>query len=200
MKLKKTHMLGAVAAVVTAAAIAVGVNAARAEPAPDDTVSLVDESVPQHELLDDVLAIDAQRNSGGFGFAYVPKARPADLQRMITGTSGDAVVDGYHLGGQPSQVFVEYAAQPTGTCDSLRTDPGTGLCLQSRTLTNDDTKMHNVTVYLSQVGISAPTATDPATSSLRAFWSSTELIPTHEAAWFADLLTQAKAAPKKKLG
>jgi hypothetical protein len=202
MTVKKSYVLAVTAVALAAGAIGFGVNAAGADSKPDNGIVVVDPSIPHHELLDDVLAIDAKRSNGDFGFSYVPKARPADLQRMLPGTAGATIVDGYHLGTQPAQVFVEFAAQPTRTCDELSSDPGSGLCLRDMKLAAaaDDPKMQNVTIYLSQVGITAPSLADPATDGLRKFWTTTELIPASEAAWFTGLLAEAKAAPKKKLG
>lgn len=202
MNLKKSHIFAVAAVALAAAAIGFGVNAAGADANPDRGIVVVDPSIPHHELLDDVLAINAKRSGGDFGFSYVPKTRPADLQRLLPGTAGETIVDGYHLGARPAQVFIEFAAQPTRTCDDIASDPGSGLCLQDTTLAAaaDDPKMRNVTIYLSQVGITAPSSGDPATDGLRKFWTTTELIPASEATWFTGLVAEAKAAPKKKLG
>jgi hypothetical protein len=204
MRLQKTHAVAvAVVAVAAAAAIGIGVNAARGDDSPpDDAIQVVDFSVPQHELLDDVLAIDAKRNAGGFGFSYVPKTRPDALRRLTAGGSDTTVIDGYQLGAEPVQLFVEFAEKPTGTCQSFRADPGSGLCVKEAAVAAaaDDPKLRNMTVYLGQVGTRTTIPDDATTRGISRFWSTTALVPVAEAGWFTELVAQAKAAPKKTVG
>jgi hypothetical protein len=203
MKLKKVHVAGLAGVLVAAGAVGFGVSASGTGTTPDPGRLVVDWSIPHHELLDDVLAIEERRDSGSFSFSYMPKVRPTGLARLLPGVEGSTVVDGYHLGGRPVQVFVEFAGQPTGTCADVAGDPGAGLCLQERPLAAavaDDTRMRHVTVYLSQVGISAPVADDPATAEIRAFWSGAELVPAADAKWYTELVAEAEAAPRRKLG
>jgi hypothetical protein len=108
---------------------------------------VVDFSVPQHELLDDVLAIDAKRQAGGLTFSSVPKTRPDGPRRLTSNIVDSRMVDGYELGEERFQAMAEFAEQPTGTC--------------------------------------AGTA---------------DMVPAAQASWFTELLAQAKAAPKVKLG
>lgn len=201
MRIKKSHVAAVSAGVVTVGAIAFGARYAGADVRPDQT-TVVDWSIPHHELLDDVLAIEAGHARGAFAFSYVPRTRPDGLRRMLPGTTGDVIVDGYQLGAQPAQIMVEYAGQPTGTCAGVTGDPGSGLCLQQRTLTaaTDDSRMRHVTVILSQAGLSAASARDPATAGLRTFWTTTDLVPAVEAGWFTALAAEARAAPKLELG
>lgn len=116
--------------------------------------------------------------------------------------AGLADIDGVPHYFRAVRDYGKFAEQSTEICESISSDPGSGVCLQQTALVAaaDDPKMRNVTIYLSQVGITAPSAADPATDRLREFWTATELIPASEATWFTDLVAEAKAAPKKKLG
>ncbi|MFI1994516.1 hypothetical protein [Actinoplanes sp. NPDC020271] len=201
MIVKKTYVLGTAVAAVAVAGAVVAMHAADAADTPDSAaVDVVDPAVAQHELLDDVLAIDAKRATGtDFGFTYLPKNQPVGLRRMTPATAGDTIVDGYRIGTGPAQVFVEFSAEPTDTCNGITADPGSGICLKQRTLP-DEPKMRNVTVYVTQIGVSAADAKDPAAQALQTFWSSTDLVPAGQAAWFTDLVTEARNAPKKRMG
>jgi hypothetical protein len=74
MKIQKAYALAVVAVAVVAGAGACGTDSR-----PESGTVVVDPSVKDHDLLDDVLAIDAKRQTGGLGFSYVPKARPDGL-------------------------------------------------------------------------------------------------------------------------
>jgi hypothetical protein len=204
MKQQKTYALGAAAVAAAAAvAIGVGINAARGDDSPpDEGVQVVDFSVPEHELLDDVLAIEAARSAGGFSFSYVPATRPEGLRRLSGGTAGPTVLDNYRLGTEPVQLFVEFAEKPTGTCAGLRSDPGSGLCVKEATLAAaaDDPRMRAMTIYVGQVGTQSTIPDDATTRAIRRFWSSTAMVPAAEAGWFTDLVTRARAAPKVRAG
>jgi hypothetical protein len=161
-------------------------------------VEVVDDSVGQHALLDDVLAIEAQRRSGGFGFSYVPKNRPEGLRRLSSTTSADArVVDGYQVGAERVEVMVEFAAKRTGTCADMKADPGSGLCVREGTVGSG---LRSLTVYVSQVGIKATIPDDATTRGVAEFWATTEMVPAGEAVWFTELVARARAAPKVKFG
>ena len=186
-----------------AVAIGIGVHAVRGDDiAPDDAVQVVDFSVPEHELLDDVLAIEAARSTGSLSFSYVPATRPEGLRRLSSGTAGPTVLDNYRLGAGPVQLFVEFAAKPTGTCAGLRTDPGSGLCVTEATppATADDPRMRAMTIYLGQVGTKATVPDDATTRGIRRFWTSTAMVPVAGADWFTDLVSRAEAAPKVRAG
>lgn len=72
--------------------------------------------------------------------------------------------------------------------------PGVGAC------GNDNHPDVGTEVVDSSVGVQ-PTITDDATTrGVGEFWATTDMVPTAEAGWFTELVTQAKAAPKVKVG
>jgi len=188
----KTRILLAVATAVAAAAG--GCTGGDAKPDPGRTV--VDFSVADHALLDDVLAVDAKRSAGGFNFSYVPQTRPDGLTGLTANTVDATIVDGYRIAGG-AQMFAEFAAQPTGTCDGIRGDPGSGVCVRQERLgvAADDPKMRNLTVYLP-----SPSPSAPSPAGGVAFWSAVKMVPASEAAWFTALVEKAKTAPKTRVG
>jgi hypothetical protein len=203
MSSKKTSTLTALTVVLAAGAIGFGVNAAFGDDTgPDKKTLVVDWSVPQHQLLDDVLALDAKRSAGGQNFSYVPKALPGGLRRLILGSPDAPIVDVYQTGDEHLQVLVEFAKEPTETCHSITKDPGAGICVREDVLDSapEDARFKNMTVYVTQVGTQAATFDATAAGGIRRFWATAEMVPLAQASWYADLLAQAKAAPKKQLG
>ncbi len=159
-------------------------------------ITLVDPSVANHGLLDEVLTLDAKRAAGSVNFSYVPKNRPDGLRSMAVGSAGKTFVDGYGFGHQRIQVFVEFSAQPTDTCEGREPDG----CVRETTLNGatDDPQFRNVTAYLTVPEMRKAAPGDATVSELRKFWSRAELVPIAEARWFADLLAEARAAPKQR--
>ncbi|MCU7724894.1 hypothetical protein ODJ79_14300 [Actinoplanes sp. KI2] len=190
------------AAVVAAIAVVAGAGGCGTGSRPDDGSVVVDPSVQDHDLLDDVLAIDAKRETGGSGFSYVPRTRPDGLHRLTTNTAESRIVDGYQLGAERVQVMAEFAAQPTGTCASMKADPGSGVCVWAGPVkaAANDPKLRNLTVYVSQVGVQPTIPDDAVTRRVRTFWATADMVPVAAASWFTELVARAKAAPKVKLG
>lgn len=197
MRIQKTY-----AVAVVAIAVVVGAGACGTGSRPEGGTMVVDFAVPQHELLDDVLAIDAKRQAGGFGFSYVPKTRPDGLRGLTSNIVDSTIVDGYEVGEERVQIMAEFAEQPTGTCASIKADPGSGICVREGAVkaAADDPRLRHLTVYVSQVGVKPTIPDDAATRRVSTFWATADMVPTAQASWFTELLAQAKAAPKIKLG
>lgn len=168
----------------------------------DPGVTLVNESVPHHALLDDVLAVKHAGGTDSLHFSYLPKDRPDGLQRMLSGGAGVTgqgvtnLVDIYQVADGPVQVLIEYAPQPTDTCRSFTRAGGAALCLKQETLAAaaDDPRMRHVTVYLSG------TSDQAVVEKIRKAWSAVRLAPAEDVRWFADLRSEANAAPKHRAG
>ncbi len=190
--------LAIAAAVAVSAGLVVGVALAR-QPAGQPPSTAIDESVPEYRLLQDALQIDLARQAGeAQHFALVPKTRPPDLLRMSLGSNGPGVVvDTYQFGDQWLHALVELAAQPTGTCEEIRDDPASRLCVRDGALTRvapDAPSFRQLTVYLTGNVTTGPKVGDPETDRARKFWTEAEMVPLSEAAWFTDLVTRGRAA------
>ncbi|WP_229074244.1 hypothetical protein [Actinoplanes sp. DH11] len=146
---------------------------------------MIDEAVPEHQLLRDVLVIDLERRNGELRhFAYLPEHRPPGLTGMNIGSDDvghGSVVDGYHLGR--SQVLVELAPRQTGLCRIIREGQ---LTAASRCLRDDAVdgvpEFRRVTAYSSDRGADG------------AFWARTAMVPLAEAGWFTELVARGNAA------
>lgn len=197
MRSQKTY-----ASVVVAVALVVGAGGCGSKERPSGGTEVVDFSVQQHELFDDVLAIDAKRQTGGLTFSYVPKTRPAGLRRLTSNVVDSHVVDGYEVGEKRVQVMAEFAEQPTDTCASMKADPGPIICVREGTIpaAAGDPKLRNLTVYLSRAGIGSTTPDDTVIRQITGFWAKIDMVPMAQASWFTELVAQAKAAPKITLG
>jgi hypothetical protein len=163
---------------------------------PDPGGTQVDWSVAEHELLEDVLAIDAGRHEGTVNFTYVPETRPDGLRRMSAHTAdhGTKILDDYDIG--PIQILAEFTAEPTTSCEEMNADPGGLLCIRDEKLkvAADEPKMRNVMMYYGE-GLKKVSDGD-----IRKFWSSVKLVPVADAPWFTELLERARAAPKQHFG
>lgn len=159
----------------------------------------VNESVPEYKLLQDALRIGLDRQDGEVQhFVLVPKTRPPDLLGMSIGSNGPgSVVDTYQFGKQWLYTLVELAAQPTDTCEVIRDEQSSGMCVRDGALTRvaqDAPRLRHVTVYFTGNVSTTPKVGDPETDRARKFWADAEMVPLNEAAWFTDLVTRGKAA------
>jgi hypothetical protein len=144
--------------------------------------------------VEDALQIDFDRRAGTTEhFGVVPKIRPPGLLRMAAGSGGDALVDSYRYGDDKLSANVEFAAQPTGTCDLIRSGTSMKGTRCVRTSRQDG---RHVTVYLVGNVATTPRAGDPA----EAFWADAELVPLERAAWFAELVSRGQADLSRRGG
>lgn len=201
---KRKH-IGFTVAVVVSIGLAVSVALLRQTADAAETPPLlasdlvVDESVPEYKLLQDALRIDLDRRAGeSQHFALVPKTRPPDLLRMSIGSDGThSVVDTYQFGQQWLHSLVELAAQPTDTCEGIRDEQSSGMCVRDGSLTRVAPEMpslRHVTVYFTGNVSTTPKVGDPETDRARTFWTEVEMVPLDEAAWFTDVVTRGRAA------
>lgn len=169
------------------------------QPPPVPPVQMVSDSVPDHELLQDVLTILAARQgSGPRPFPYLPKSRPADLQHLQSGSVGQAVVDTYLVQGGDLSVKVAVSAEATPICSDLRTDKLNGLCLRDEALRPaavDGVDYRHLVVYVTDRVGRTPAPEAPGLNEVRRFWGTVEMVPVNEATWFSELGTRARQAP-----
>jgi hypothetical protein len=159
----------------------------------------VDTSLPDGKLLESVLAIEAARATGARDYSYVPKTQPAGLTEMTPGLQTGVVADSYTFGDPSVWAVVEFSAEPTGTCAGIRRGDDPGRCVRQGTIAaaRPGTAFENVTVYFTDSGGAGPGAGEPsAVAAAERFWSSVEFVPIEQAAWFSELLSRARSAPK----
>jgi hypothetical protein len=157
-----------------------------------EALFLVDPTLPNHELLDSVLAIVAARAGADPQFSYVPQTPPPGLRRM-TGGSTDPIMDSYDM-ADPAirQASVQFSAQPGSTC----TATSAASCVRGGPLhpAPPDPQFRYVSVHLH-----GDVTASPSRAVAARYWSKVKLVPLAEAAWFTDLVTRAQAAPKRRV-
>jgi hypothetical protein len=155
----------------------------RPPPGPDQF--RVSDAVPEHALLDNVLAIVAERDKGGRNFSYVPRSRPPGLTDLGIADPSGTVTDAYRFDDPDAMASVQFAAEPTDICDDLRAEGRR--CARRGTLPDPvEPALRHVSVYFSR----------PVDQGTQAWWSAVEFVPSGEAPWFTDLIAEAQAAPK----
>jgi hypothetical protein len=110
------------------------------------------------------------------------------------------VVDSHHFGEQRLSALVELAAQPTDTCEVIRDEQSSGMCVRNGALTRvaaDAASLRHVTVYFTGNVSTTPRVGDPETDRARKFWTDTEMVPLNEAAWFTDLVKRGRTAVQR---
>jgi len=170
----------AVVLVLGGVAVAGAMGAWSDGPAAPPGPPVVDASVPDHELLQDALAIDAEWRRGGIAhFAFLPANRPPGLRRLEGIEVPDGVTDLYT---GDARILVKYTADPPGRC----VPPA---CLRSGPIgaaSGDAPSLHYVTAVTTG-------GAEPGARAAR-FWATTAWVPIAQATWFADLVTEARTA------
>jgi hypothetical protein len=185
---KRSHVVVALVLVVGLAVVG-GIVHDRPDTVAAAEAPVVDETAPEHRLLQDALDIDRER---GAHFGYVPKTRPPGLLRMMGGSGGpDGVADTYQFGAQQMHAIVLLGAGKNRACADLA---GTALCV--RDSAGATPGLGHVTVYLTGNVSSTPKAGDPETEQAKRFWSATPMVPVADADWFADLVVRGRAATR----
>ncbi|WP_433825814.1 hypothetical protein ACQP2E_27360 [Actinoplanes sp. CA-015351] len=158
---------------------------------------VLDESVADYRLLNDVSQIDFNRRHGEQEeYALVPATRPPGLLRMTPGGShgeNGSFVMTYQFGEQWLHALVELSPQATGTCESIEADQ-IGLCVRSGAVAAGSGDQSHVAVYLTGNVNTAPRVGDPETEEATDFWSTAEMVPFDEALWLVDLLARGRVA------
>ena len=197
----RANRLTGTAVAVAAVAGAVGVaawNDAHAEPAgpAQPVIEVVYDPVPDAELLNGVLYIDAYRRFGQpVGFRSVPKSQPPGLTEMQPGFAdmprGDftlgnrgSSVDGYtfEAAGERIHAFVTVRPGEPQTCTESKDEP-------PRRCVRDDGEAAVSFTADSRAALATPQA-----EAARKFWAEVEMVPIDEAGWFADLAARGHAA------
>ncbi|GIF03940.1 hypothetical protein [Actinoplanes siamensis] len=186
MNMKLAGIAAAAVAAVALAGVAVTQmdhDDRRASSMPD--IPFIDQNVPDHQLLQDVIEVVTWRESGEANhFAYVPKDQPPSLTGLHIGGNGDAITDTYEFGAG-LQAIAAFAQKPMGYCDTAPT----GGCAKELTIPGDGAPTQYLSVYF--VGVTAESQVD---LSQHKFWKSTEIVPVSQARWFTDLVARAKAS------
>lgn len=203
----KTKHLAVSAALITVLGITAGVTLWRRADAADrprqaiPTFQAVDESVPEHQLLDDALYITAWRQSGLVrNNAVVPKNRPPNLTRIHLGSDGEAITDTYQFGEHGLQAIVAYSAKPNSLCENAEEGQVPALCVRDGAMTGTaggSGDFRYLTVYFTGNVNGTPSTADPDTANAQRFWADTDFVPISEAAWFTDLVNRGRAAIEK---
>ncbi|MDR6325882.1 hypothetical protein [Actinoplanes couchii] len=159
----------------------------------------MDPSVPDGRLLESVLVIEKARASGAPGYSYVPMTQPAGLTEMSAGLQTGVVADSYTFGDPSVWAVVEFSAEPTGTCEGIRSGGDAGRCVRQGAVETGrpGTGFENVTVYFTDSGgVRSVSSESPQIAVAGKFWATVEFVPIDEAGWFSDLLSRARSAPK----